>query len=415
MRFLRWIGLVTCLFPISSWIAGCEQPAAPHSTSKPTTSQAAGDKGDLRALPYAGFSEKEDEAGDGVVFSDPARVAPGYTLLSLHWLSRAELIDAKGKVLHAWQSPTKGRWDNVDLQPNGEILVTGADTERADLTDLRYYLLRMDWSGKVIWKKGYNAHHDVECTPSGRFLTLTFERRVVPEVHPSVELRDDHLTLLDVGGTVLESISIYDALRKKPEIYPIEPSKPNTYAGKAWVNLLHSNSIEWIKSEELAKRDSIYGLNNVLVCFRHQDRVAIIDWSKREPVWAWGREELDGPHDAQVLANGNILIFDNGLKRRWSRAIEVDPLKRTIVWQYKAPKPELFYTPTKGSCQRLANGNTLIANADDGQAIEVTREGEIVWDYRVPQRNEKNQRAALVRVKRYPAEMVEPLLNGASK
>lgn len=397
------------LWLVQGCMSGCDRPPPSSGPTGPAT-RPAPDVSALRSLPYAGFSENQDDAGDGVIFRDTSRVAPGYTLISLHWLARAELLAPDGKVVHHWQSPTKGRWDNVDLQENGDILVTGADTERSDLTDLRYYILRMNWDGTVVWKQPHNAHHDVEKTPSGKFLTLTFERRVVPEVHPSVELRDDNLTLLNDDGGIAETFSIYDVLRKRPEVFPIEPGKPNVYAGKSWVNLLHSNSVEWMRRESLASRDPIYAATNVLVCFRHQDRIAIFDWPKREVVWAWGEGELDGPHDAQVLDNGNILVFDNGLKRRWSRVIELDPLTRTIVWEYRAPEPKTFYTPTKGSSQRLPNGNTLIANADDGQAFEVTQDGAVVWDYRVPQRNEKSQRAALVRAYRYDAKLIEVLL-----
>jgi hypothetical protein len=34
-----------------------------------------------------------------------------------------------------------------------------------------------------------------------------------------------------------------------------------------------------------------------------------------------------------------------------------------------------------GSAQRLPNGNTLITEASFGRFFEVTKEGEIVWDY----------------------------------
>jgi hypothetical protein len=34
-----------------------------------------------------------------------------------------------------------------------------------------------------------------------------------------------------------------------------------------------------------------------------------------------------------------------------------------------------------GSAQRLPNGNTLITESAFGRVFEVTKEGEIVWDY----------------------------------
>ena len=37
-----------------------------------------------------------------------------------------------------------------------------------------------------------------------------------------------------------------------------------------------------------------------------------------------------------------------------------------------------------GSAQRLPNGNTLIAETDRGHAFEVTKDGEIVWEFYTP-------------------------------
>ena len=87
--------------------------------------------------------------------------------------------------------------------------------------------------------------------------------------------------------------------------------------------------------------------------------------------------EILGPHDASVLKNGHILIFDNGLGRGWSRVIELDPLARRIVWEYKAPTPTDFYTATRGGCQRLPNGNTLITDSEAGRVFEVTPDGVV--------------------------------------
>jgi hypothetical protein len=144
---------------------------------------------------------------------------------------------------------------------------------------------------------------------------------------------------------------------------------------------------------------------------RNQDSVAVVNWPERRLVWAWGRGELSGPHDATLLENGHILIFDNGLVERRSRVVEVDPLRNEIVWLYEAPEPGEFFTPGRGSSQRLPNGNTLIAESADGRAFEVTPSGEIVWEYFVPILNREGYRATIVRIRRYDTAAVERLLS----
>jgi len=159
----------------------------------------------------------------------------------------------------------------------------------------------------------------------------------------------------------------------------------------------------------LAARAELYSLSNVVVTLRHQDAVVVIDWARKKVVWAWGQDELSGPHDAVVLPSGNILIFDNGLARGWSRVVEVDPMTRRIVWQYRAAEPETFFTLTRGASQRLPNGNTLIAQSGRGRAFEVTRAGEIVWEFLNPNLTEHG-RGAIVRMRRVEPAVVEAWL-----
>jgi len=68
--------------------------------------------------------------------------------------------------------------------------------------------------------------------------------------------------------------------------------------------------------------------------------------------------------------------------RDYSRIIEFDPVTLEIVWEYKDGKR--FYSYFISSAQRLPNGNTLICEGAKGRIFEVTREGEIVWEYISP-------------------------------
>ena len=43
-----------------------------------------------------------------------------------------------------------------------------------------------------------------------------------------------------------------------------------------------------------------------------------------------------------------------------------------------------FYSPFISGAQRLPNGNTLICSGVKGRLFEVTRDGEIVWEYMSP-------------------------------
>ena len=90
---------------------------------------------------------------------------------------------------------------------------------------------------------------------------------------------------------------------------------------------------------------------------------------------------------------GNILIFNNqnigadGL--RYSSVLEIKPPLRTdgsydweqeveIVWLYAA---DGFYSRHLSGAQRLPNGNTLITEGHHGRLIEVSADGEVVWEF----------------------------------
>jgi Arylsulfotransferase (ASST) len=408
-RAARRFALALALLAVS----GCDRSASPTATSKPASSgpSTPPDVDALRSLPYAGSVEDDDAGEAGTFLRDAAASSPGFNLYSIHTGSAAELSDAAGKVLRSWRIAPSRHWDNVDLLPSGDILVVGADPDPAvpGIVDEKRYLLRMNWAGEVVWKKYLFAHHDAEQLPDGRILTLTFTRRTIPQIHPTIETRDDNLTILTAAGEPAESMSLYDCIVKQPDIFPLGPVKPTVQGGKQWVDLFHCNSVEWMVRKELFGTHALYSPDHILVCFRHQDRVAIFNWKTRQVVWAWGQGQLGGPHDAQLLENGNILIFDNGLGRMWSRVIELDPRSNKIVWEYKAREPKSFYTASKGSCQRLANGNTLICESDSGRAFEVTPQGRIVWEFVNPQIDRRGKRGTLVRIKRYDAAFIDAI------
>lgn len=201
-----------------------------------------------------------------------------------------------------------------------------------------------------------------------------------------------------------------DLLASKPELFTFQEVAPAEKGDTERIDLIHSNSIEWMRRPQLAEKNPLYEPSNILFCTRHQDVIAVANWETKELVWAWGQGEIVGPHDAMVLDDGHILLFDNGIGRGWSRVIELDPLTEQIVWEYRAPQPEDFYTESRGSNQRLPNGNTLLACSDFGRALEITSDGQMVWEFLNPAVNQESRRASIVRMTRYQPAYVERIL-----
>ena len=55
-----------------------------------------------------------------------------------------------------------------------------------------------------------------------------------------------------------------------------------------------------------------------------------------------------------------------------------------LVWQYESSQPNSFSSMHISGCQRLPNGNTVVCSGTQGHLFEVTQDGEVVWDYVVP-------------------------------
>ena len=137
--------------------------------------------------------------------------------------------------------------------------------------------------------------------------------------------------------------------------------------------------------------------DKTLITDSKNHRVIVVD-SDKNIVWQYGTtgvlgngtNQLKYPMDAERLANGNTLITDE----QNSRVIEVrtddyDTAKPnnnfsadSIVWQYgttgvagSGPN-ELNYPK---DADRLANGNTIIADYRNHRVIEVNTTGEKVW------------------------------------
>ncbi len=386
----------------------------------------------LRALPYVGSSSTSPaDSQAGVVFHRPEKAHAGYNFYSSPDAGEAILMDMGGDVVHRWTfSPLEGGiCDHVVLLGDGDIILINGGR-----------LLRLNWDGQLIWEKALRAHHDIAVLPDGSLYTIG--RHSI--FHRNARVWFDALVHLAADGEVVERWSTYDHLAELRGVLDTrsfldtlldsidasaasgehQPSgRENDGEGRPWrpsakkfppkYDYFHANTVSLFPATPLGEDDSRFRPGNLLLCFRNVNQIAVLDKDIYQVLWAWGEGDLQRPHHPTVLENGHILIFDNGIERQYSRVLELDPLSQEILWEYAADPPEEFYSPSRGSAQRLSNGNTLICESDRGRAFEVTEQGEMVWVWLNPAVKD-GKRMYVYRMLRIPGEQVLPSLSGRS-
>lgn len=233
----------------------------------------------------------------------------------------------------------------------------------------------LDLDGELVhhWVTPPGLASHVELLPDGDLLVLTRHRgvsRLAPDgqarwtwegrVHHDFDVDGDRLLVLTEPDGVA-TLSLEGQLLDTHDLSALLGSD------------LHSNHVEVLPD------------GRWLVSARDRDTLAIL--SDQGVDWSWGPGELHRQHHPTWQPDGTVLVFDNGVDR--SRVVQVDPRTNAITWSWAG---ELF-SETRGSAQRLANGNTLITESDPGYVHEVTTDGDIVWTWANPAREGTLRRA----------------------
>jgi len=357
---------------------------------------------ELEAIGYAAGSQ-EARGQSGVTRHDPARAQAGWNFYTTGHAPMALLMDMDGRVVHTWQAAL----DTVfpDAEERGKAPETTRFWRRARLLEdgsvlaifEGHSIVKLDRDSRVVWKNRCGAHHDLVVRPDGTLLVLTRAAEVLPEFGQAPVLVD-YVSWLDANGHETRRMSILEAVRRSE----FQELAARVTARRG--DLMHTNSLHWLDGS-LAERIPAFRAGNLLISSRPNSFIGVLDVERETMTWA-----LSGPfveqHDPTVVPGGNLLVFDNGgLKRNWSRALELDPTDGSVRWEYRGPADAPLFSFFCGTAARLANGNTLVTETDGGRALEVTREGEIVWEFWNPERAgaEGEFIAALFEVVRVPA------------
>ncbi len=310
----------------------------------------------------------------------PKKCYQGYTVFVFAAGPKVtRLVDMQGRVVKDWHSYS----ERSRYLANDNILAVGREPSS---------IRELDWQDRVVWEYGApgKVHHDVQRLPNGNTLLLYVEpvpeeqrRKSKDPARAALELESDViLEMYPSKATVFEW--------HQYEHFDIDWCKDKFRQKADWI---HTNTVQALPENRwFARGDARFRPGNYLISLRNLDTILVIDRSTRETVWRHGgvyRGGFSGQHEPHMIepglpGEGNLLIFDNGVEENHhgqSIVQEFDPVTLDVVWTYE---PDGFYSPYRSTAQRLPNGNTFICSSDEKRMIEVTPDGETVWEYRVP-------------------------------
>lgn len=355
--------------------------------------------------------------GVGLRGYDPKRVSPGFTLFSpITGTGMVYLLDIQGNVTHTWKMPYPPGLYGY-LTDRGTLFYNGKIPNESFLGKQPYMggaLMEADWNGKLLWEiKQPDHHHDGRLLRNGNVMLLC-AKEIPADVAKRVKgglagseqqgnkINSDYLVERTKDGKKVWEWRAWEHM--EPEAYPITcPSDDRS----EWT---HANGFS-----ELPNGDILLSFRNISTLVRISRKTGAI-------VWKLGPPPLSGQHAPAPLANGNILVFDNGPFRvdtgvqPFSRVLEINPGTKQIVWKYQdgmgPGSSHFFFSSRISNAQRLPNGNTLINEGLYGRFFEVTGAGDVVWEYVNPHFGPatvvpKGQNNNVFRVYRYSPDEID--------
>lgn len=314
-------------------------------------------------------------------------------------------------------------------------------------------------------------HHDIEPLPNGNILAISWELRSEIEAQALGSLNtrsywpEAIFELEKVGDNEANIVwewhawdhliqdtdpekPNYGIISEHPELMDINYSPPVGNGPNGGGDWLHFNGIDY---------DPIR--DEIIISSRNMNEIWIIDHSTTteeaashsggargkggDILYRWGNPiaySMEGPqvlfsqHDARIVHEGfpnagSITVYNNGTARPEGNYSTIDMITpprdadgnyllnaegifgpEELTWQYVADPPTSFFSNNRSGAHILPNGNTLICEDNKGRFFEVTKEGEIVWDYQntvtrngpLTQGNVNgNQMTAIFRVTKY--------------
>lgn len=233
--------------------------------------------------------------------------------------------------------------------------------------------------------------HEMEPLPNGDFLLTTYRLRKNVDLAPYGAsgrggVFDGEIQEISPTGAVVWLWNSHDHVApSETTTHPlIERTLPD---GETGFDVFHLNSV------------APDGHGGLVISARHTDALYRIDMTSATGItWKLGGthtgQSLDvkndplspSPplamqHDARVLPDGTVTVYDNRSHVGAPRAVRyaIDTTKHTATWLGQVTEPNVRSSGAEGSARRLAGGNWVVSWGGSQYMSEFTASNRLVW------------------------------------
>jgi hypothetical protein len=367
----------------------------------------------------------ETVTGTRTQFFDSAKTQAGNLLL--------DMVSAKS-------------WTCALISPTGKTIQIFPYSLIKPLADGTYlarndsFLVKLDSAQHIIWQTRVSGepHHEITTDEQGNIYTFGCDVRPFM----GLQVKFDEVLVYSPSGKLLKRWSVYDHLAQfvaviaqskwtahLPVKYkgiqhlseyisqsPADFIFPTTANCDAAFEFTHFNAMQVLPQNKLAAQLPAFKKGNLLISFHPYAACGILNLNTGNIEWVQYLHDRTKLHSSSLTEQGTLLVFQNatdsltwlskqgydtliaqflkvfpnagkapvGNSRNWASVAEYNPLTQQVIWEYTASPKDSMRATSRGSAQRLPNGNTLICATTEtagGKVLEVTSEGQIVWQY----------------------------------
>jgi hypothetical protein len=356
----------------------------PNQAFRFTVTDASGDRShSVRCLPpdFPSWSVERESAPQATWYAIAPTLGPGAGEYAI-------IADARG--VPVWWMKTDGAVPlDFKVLPDGTVAWARYVGGNVIGTTYEHHSLAGESLGTIATVGVPTDHHDLQILPNGNRLLMSYVRRENVDLSsvggPSdAAVLDGVIQEVTPDGTLEWSWNSRDhiALSETADSWGLGNTLIQTSEGPAY-DLVHLNSVE------ADGRGLVFSARHLNAVYRLRPDGSI-DWK----LGGTGRPEsltlvgdplgtasFGGQHDARILSDGTLTVFDNGTRRdRPPRAVRyaLDRPTRTATMLEQVVDVRTPSSACCNSARRLSGGNWVLTNDRQGTVAELTPAGNPV-------------------------------------